>query len=1209
MATSVEEVKQYLGQLDLSPCPIETPVLAAQRAAVVPRSLIDVNLADREVYELSTQAYFAREAGHISRLNDLLKDGRNLLSRLYSYRSLARAIPQVQSDQINKTEMYIRTVRILQPEIAKMRAFLSFRDSAVQVVSDVFLSTVQDIQEREFFPSVAFLNTLAAVFDLFVVMDAMKSIKGSMNNDLSTYKRALSDLQRNGLAEDETAINHVLYLFLGQQDQFINELKTALVTISGFDEIVQDMMYHCQSALESGQYVLCETKHMYLKAIAMGLFLLDDKGEEKDIYKRKKLKNTPVIPLFGDMPVSLSQIYGKAPHIGFGKWEDPDLDAKVALSKAYTITASIASVREDYQKFVQNFKRSLNLSSIAIQRYGILPPEENAALYELALQGLRLLSTWTARVLEQSAWKYANPVHPNPESGIPLNALSYELAVRYNYSKEDQRALVEMISMIKSLANLLSKIDRDQMQGISNHIYAEIQSFMRGSVGELLAHSIKKKRTIGSVLKHIRDIGLDGPYDDNAVAGKGPRPPPSDLKKRKNATSLTQLHFIRCLLDFCFNEKAKGMKGGLMREKDFKDAQVTEMQSFMDKSYFFPYILDFTSMVQRASDLSDLWFKEFYLELCKQVQFPISMSLPWILTETALESNNLEVMENIFFPFDIYNDAANRTLNSLRSKFVYDEIVAEMNLCFDQFIFKMCQKIFVHYKKAGAVMVLPPEIRLELEAQLQSSKDTPFSSFISILRQRELPILGRALNMTELIGQYMNQYLRRSIDVAISRYESSDLTYVVELETLLDCARATHTLLLEAGLPLDSFDSMLLEIDETVSLTCVNGRILTHTIQELIDDLIPNFAYNSVTTRYVRGPVSYVQELARPPMTKSPPMYLYGQKSIMTAFNATHGLYKDFVGHPHFSAVARLVGHKGLPLIVGELFRHTDMLVQNTMTAYINAIFKGIPQALKLPLFEYGTAGTFEYFSAHLKPLLSYKDLRPEVLQAFREVGNAILTVRILEEVITSEDTWTRIQTVAILNDTTEMPGSINSIKGLDEVLHTNEHVMPFGVWADKVDQLYKFAPPSSLLQPFLVRLKARLQRLDAEWKGDSAIPILESPRAFFRIWSALQFVFCNVPAANEAGTRAIFGEGLSWAGMTFIHLLGQVGYFNALDFNFHTLCVQRQDKRLQQQLAVPGGAGGLLRPEVSSFLESANFYSNLNDEIQDYLSCLLADS
>ena len=76
---------------------------------------------------------------------------------------------------------------------------------------------------------------------------------------------ALSDLQRNGLAEDETAINHVLYLFLGQQDQFINELKGALSTISGFDEIVQDLMYHCLSALESGQYVLCETKHMYLK--------------------------------------------------------------------------------------------------------------------------------------------------------------------------------------------------------------------------------------------------------------------------------------------------------------------------------------------------------------------------------------------------------------------------------------------------------------------------------------------------------------------------------------------------------------------------------------------------------------------------------------------------------------------------------------------------------------------------------------------------------------------------------------------------------------------------------------------------------------------------------------------------------------------------------------------------------------------------------
>ncbi|TPX39959.1 hypothetical protein SeMB42_g06173 [Synchytrium endobioticum] len=1194
---------------------------APQNVATIPRTIIHVNLADREIYELSIHAYFAREAAHISRLNDLLKDGRNLLSRLYSYRSLARAIPQVQADQVNKTEMYLRTVKLLQPEIAKMRAFLSFRDNAVQVVSDVLLSLGQDIQEKDFFPSAAFLSTFAAVFDLFVVMDAMKSIKGSMNNDLSAYKRALSDLQRNGLAEDETAINHVLYLFLGQQDQFINELKVTVNNITGADDVVQDLMYHCLAALESAQYVLCETKHMYLKAIATGLFLLDDKGDEKDIYKRKKLKvdkfgqafkSTPVIPLFGDMPISLSKIYGKAPHIGSGRWEDTDSDAKQSLGKIYTITASIPSVRDEYLKFVQNFKKSLNLSTIAIQRYGILPAEENATLYELSLQGLRLLSTWTAKVLEQSAWKYANPVSNTSGCGIPSNALSYELAVRYNYTKDDQKALVEMISMIKSLANLLLKLDRDQMQAISNHIYAEIQTFMRGPMGEFLAHTTKKKKTIGSVLKHIRDIGLDGPHDDTAVTAKGSaRPTPSDFKKRKSATSLTQLHFIRCFLDFCFSDKAKGMKGGLMREKDFKDAHVAEMQAFMDKSYFFPYMMDFTNMVQRASDLSDLWFKEFYLELCKQVQFPISMSLPWILTEAALESSNLEVMENIFFPFDIYNDAANRTLNALRSKFVYDEIVAEMNLCFDQFLFRICQKIFVHYKKAGAIMMLPPEIRLEMEVQLHGCKEIPYESFVSILKQRELSILGRTLNMNELISQYMNQYLKRSIDVAIGRYESSDLTFIVELEALLASARETHKRMIQAGLSLDSFDSMLLEMDESVSMTCVNGRILTHTIQELIDCMVPNYAYNSVTTRFVRGPLSFIQELTRPPMTKSPPMYLYGQKNIMTAFNAAHSLYKDFIGHPHFAAIVRLCGHKGLPLIVAELFRHVDMLIQNTMTAYINAIFKGIPQALKLPLFEYGTAGTFEYFSAHLKPLLSYKDFRPEVLQAFREVGNAILIVRMLEEVMTNEDSLMRIQTASILSQT-DVPGTISSVKNLDEVLNTRDHILPFGFWADKVETLYKLGTPSSLLRPFLLRLKVTLQQLSMEWKGDPTSPmisILESPRAFFRIWSAIQFTFCNAPAANEASTRVVFGEGLSWAGITFIHLLGQVGYFNALDFNFHTLTVQRQDKKLQQQSTMPGGASGLLRSEVLSFLETASFYSSLNDEIQDYLSSLLADS
>jgi cytoplasmic FMR1 interacting protein len=52
----------------------------------------------------------------------------------------------------------------------------------------------------------------------------------------------------------------------------------------------------------------------------------------------------------------------------------------------------------------------------------------------------------------------------------------------------------------------------------------------------------------------------------------------------------------------------------------------------------------------------------------------------------------------LLYPLDLYNDAANRALYSLQQRFLYDEIEAELNLCFDQLIFKMSEQIYTYFK-------------------------------------------------------------------------------------------------------------------------------------------------------------------------------------------------------------------------------------------------------------------------------------------------------------------------------------------------------------------------------------------------------------------------------------------------------------------------------------------------------------------------------
>lgn len=60
------------------------------------------------------------------------------------------------------------------------------------------------------------------------------------------------------------------------------------------------------------------------------------------------------------------------------------------------------------------------------------------------------------------------------------------------------------------------------------------------------------------------------------------------------------------------------------------------------------------------------------------MQFPIECSLPWMLVDYVLESQNAGILESILIPFDIYNDSAQQALVVLKQRFLYDEIEAEV---------------------------------------------------------------------------------------------------------------------------------------------------------------------------------------------------------------------------------------------------------------------------------------------------------------------------------------------------------------------------------------------------------------------------------------------------------------------------------------------------------------------------------------------------
>lgn len=82
------------------------------------------------------------------------------------------------------------------------------------------------------------------------------------------------------------------------------------------------------------------------------------------------------------------------------------------------------------------------------------------------------------------------------------------------------------------------------------------------------------------------------------------------------------------------------------------------------------------------------------------------MSIPWILTDYVLTSQDPSLLESVLYQLDLYNDAASYSLKRFRKRHLYDEIEAEVNLCFDQFIYKLSDAVFTHYKQLAARFVL-----------------------------------------------------------------------------------------------------------------------------------------------------------------------------------------------------------------------------------------------------------------------------------------------------------------------------------------------------------------------------------------------------------------------------------------------------------------------------------------------------------------------
>ncbi|EGD72022.1 hypothetical protein PTSG_00038 [Salpingoeca rosetta] len=1186
MDANVASAVQTVQMLRAHQLPDDQPCIEASSSTVNYEASFDTNFQDREGF-VSGIAHYVEEAQNLGTLNDMLEQGRQYAGMLYTWRYISRGVPQASSDdQENRTEIYRITVDVLKPHIDKLKQFYLFQGSAVQRFCEE-VKKLSNPEKLKSFVSETTKITLIKMIDLFATLNALKNAKSSVRNDCSLYRRAFGILNAGQPTNPEDAdIERKLVFFLGTENCLCNDVVTEVRKIPHYLDVMHELADTCIRLLETDGYVLPDEKHTLLKAISFIVYIMDDPEEKIGIYKVKKynhhkydalFKETPVVPLYGDMHMQLLSFVQMGPHYDRAKWPQ----ANEALSSEHidtyhNITAQLPAFEAERDELV-SLLALLSTKDVA----GRLAVATTERASDVALRGLKTVSRWTTAIRELHGWKLANPTDKYLNRNCPADAEDYERAVRYNYSAEEKAAVVQIVTMIKDVLRILWKMESMLNLGIRVEIYKETQSFIQHNVRDMVRHCIKKKKAKArTVLMGLRNTCADWaagfePEDDPYMRGiKDTAYQPPEIGNRHCGPGSTQLFMMRTMLEsLCADDKKKSLKHDL--DSKFHGPMLTFYNS--TKHYF--HLLNFKSSLQEAADLSQLWFREFYLELSngKHIQFPIDMSLPWILVDHVLTSQDPGMIEYALYPMDLYNDAGGFALRAFQKQYLYNEIEAEVDLCFDQFVYKLSENIFRHYRCKAASQVLDEEFKGD--PALKSININQYNNdahYPSLMRQRHFQLLGRSVNIHRLLSQRLNAKLKQAIDIAIGRFESMDLTGIIELELSLKVSRAMHEMLTQ-HLQLDPYEELLNEANNSV--TSAYGRITLQVFAELCTDVIPNHCYNTADRRFIRperAPVFGEGEPQRESAPRAAPEMRFGSKLLNTAYAAVTAKFTSFFGVEHLSSAVRLLEYRGVALCIEEMLKIVQANITDVLTPYVANLLDGMPKSCRLPLIDYGSVGAMGFYQLQLKDIMAYPDLQTEVFHSFREVGNSFIIFVLIEQVLSVLEVEETVLAMPFQGDVPCLvKGGGWCLKRRNGVLQRLRPVLqriPLittrmahcdAAMAKQADVLTKerLYKGLSIFKSVTMTFKTMLESDATDhslWFGAKApngVVDVDACTSFYRLWSAVQYT--SLVSAASRGVDQItefMGDGLYWAGAVIIALLGHRGLFETSDFSYHII-------------------------------------------------------
>jgi hypothetical protein len=249
--------------------------------------------------------------------------------------------------------------------------------------------------------------------------------------------------------------------------------------------------------------------------------------------------------------------------------------------------------------------------------------------------------------------------------------------------------------------------------------------------------------------------------------------------------------------------------------------------------------------IDRIFDQSDLYFKEGMMSIANVSFFPVTLSLPVVLTDFAMNNRSRqELVSAVFYPLSVYDDAASTALRVLRSRWLYEEIKAEGQICLLSVTRLIADSAFYPIRRFSAVQLVSDRMRQKMlrnDARLSQGQFLEGAGTVRmgvLLEQNQLTLLGSVVDTKKLLADRLNQLMAGEVKKIVDLVDKHGVLVSIGVTQLLNVLKTANQIFVDFGIPMMPVEDLWSNAMSTDTPNSLQSLLLVCVIDHLLSAVV-----------------------------------------------------------------------------------------------------------------------------------------------------------------------------------------------------------------------------------------------------------------------------------------------------------------------------------------------------------------------------------